>query len=157
MNRSGRSINPVLSQHRRGHSLNLAGGNKDAVTDENNLDLFSKNRRSLSVTSSDESSDGTFPLFFPPNCPSWIVSFRFVLYSIVRYWVCFTPRTNTAIGDWFISRILSAYSFCFPWLDRDTKTASLQSVFVWFQWWFSFIDLIFDYLKDLIYFNLFLF
>ncbi|PON32595.1 serine/arginine repetitive matrix-like protein [Parasponia andersonii] len=51
----GRNI-PVLSQHRRGQSLTLAG-HKEVSADENNLDLFSKNRRSLSVTSSDESSD----------------------------------------------------------------------------------------------------
>ncbi|BFG36632.1 hypothetical protein CerSpe_229070 [Prunus speciosa] len=47
----GRNI-PFGSQHRRGLSLNLT---KDS--DEGNLDLFSKNRRTLSVTSSDESSD----------------------------------------------------------------------------------------------------
>lgn len=50
----GRNI-PAVSQHRRGRSLN--GVIRD-TTDEN-LDLFSRNRRSLSVTSSDESSDGT--------------------------------------------------------------------------------------------------
>ncbi|PQQ09285.1 putative serine-rich protein [Prunus yedoensis var. nudiflora] len=47
----GRNI-PFGSQHRRGLSLNFT---KDS--DEGNLDLFSKNRRTLSVTSSDESSD----------------------------------------------------------------------------------------------------
>ncbi|WCJ27865.1 hypothetical protein M5689_009588 [Euphorbia peplus] len=41
------------NNHRRGHSLN--GFSKD-TTDEN-LDLFSRNRRSLSVASSDDSSD----------------------------------------------------------------------------------------------------
>lgn len=52
----------LASQHRRGLSLN--GGPvtlpKDS-SDDNNLDLFSKSRRSLSVPFSDE-SDGT-PLF----------------------------------------------------------------------------------------------
>ncbi|KAF7845201.1 mucin-5AC isoform X2 [Senna tora] len=42
-----------LHYHRRGHSLN--GISKDS--DDNNLDLFSKTRRTLSVASSDESSD----------------------------------------------------------------------------------------------------
>lgn len=42
-------------QHRRGHSL--TGSTKD-TSDENHLDLFSKSRRSLSVASSDDSSDG---------------------------------------------------------------------------------------------------
>ncbi|KAF4359896.1 hypothetical protein F8388_008801 [Cannabis sativa] len=51
----GRNNIPLLAQHRRGQSLNLAGNKADAV--DENLDLFSKNRRSLSVTSSDESSD----------------------------------------------------------------------------------------------------
>lgn len=54
----GRNNIPLLAQHRRGQSLNLAGNKVDAA--DENLDLFSKNRRSLSVTSSDESSDGTF-------------------------------------------------------------------------------------------------
>ncbi|KAB2630398.1 serine/arginine repetitive matrix protein 1 [Pyrus ussuriensis x Pyrus communis] len=44
---------PMGSQHRRGQSLHLAA--KDS--DDGGLDLFSKNRRTLSVTSSDESSD----------------------------------------------------------------------------------------------------
>ncbi|KAM1198739.1 hypothetical protein ACFXTH_010033 [Malus domestica] len=44
---------PMGSQHRRGQSLNLAA--KDS--DDGGLDLFSKNRHTLSVTSSDESSD----------------------------------------------------------------------------------------------------
>ncbi|KAB2621790.1 DNA-directed RNA polymerase II subunit RPB1-like [Pyrus ussuriensis x Pyrus communis] len=44
---------PMGSQHRRGQSLNLAP--KDS--DDGGLDLFSKSRRTLSVTSSDESSD----------------------------------------------------------------------------------------------------
>ncbi|KAL5550415.1 hypothetical protein UlMin_000591 [Ulmus minor] len=58
----GRNI-PAISQHRRGHSLTLPGisntsVNKDPPSaEESHLDLFSKNRRSLSVTSSDESSD----------------------------------------------------------------------------------------------------
>ncbi|CAL9003057.1 unnamed protein product [Prunus brigantina] len=47
----GRNI-PFGSQHRRGLSLNLG-----KESDEGSLDLFSKNRRTLSVTSSDESSD----------------------------------------------------------------------------------------------------
>lgn len=50
----GRNI-PALSRHRRGHSL--TGISKE--TADENLDLFSRNRRTLSVTSSDESSDGT--------------------------------------------------------------------------------------------------
>ncbi|GAY32313.1 hypothetical protein CUMW_001750 [Citrus unshiu] len=41
-------------QHRRGQSL--TGSTKD-TSDENHLDLFSKSRRSLSVASSDDSSD----------------------------------------------------------------------------------------------------
>ena len=59
----GRNI-PAVSQHRRGRSLtSISNSNSKvdssaAVADEN-LDLFSKNRRTLSVTSSDESSDGT--------------------------------------------------------------------------------------------------
>ncbi|KAM1818465.1 hypothetical protein PS2_000222 [Malus domestica] len=44
---------PMGSQHRRGQNLNLAA--KDS--DDGGLDLFSKNRHTLSVTSSDESSD----------------------------------------------------------------------------------------------------
>ncbi|XP_015897886.3 uncharacterized protein LOC107431481 [Ziziphus jujuba] len=56
---------PAGSHHRRGRSLTLTAGisnnssvNRDATAaEENSLDLFSKNRRSLSVTSSDESSD----------------------------------------------------------------------------------------------------
>ncbi|CAN6696629.1 unnamed protein product [Malus baccata var. baccata] len=44
---------PTGSQHRQGQSLNLALNDSD----EGDLDLFSKNRRTLSVTSSDESSD----------------------------------------------------------------------------------------------------
>ncbi|KAK6943290.1 hypothetical protein RJ641_028667 [Dillenia turbinata] len=48
---SGRNF-PVTSQHRRGRSL--TGISKDTTTDEN-LELFSRNRRSLSVASSDES------------------------------------------------------------------------------------------------------
>lgn len=60
----GRNI-PFGSQHRRGLSLNLA-----KESDEGSLDLFSKNRRTLSVTSSDESSDGTFlSLFHGQKCP----------------------------------------------------------------------------------------
>ncbi|XP_050213289.1 uncharacterized protein LOC126664782 [Mercurialis annua] len=42
--------------HRRGNSLNGLSSSRETTTDEN-LDLFSKNRRSLSVASSDESSD----------------------------------------------------------------------------------------------------
>uniref|UniRef100_A0A2N9FU02 Uncharacterized protein n=1 Tax=Fagus sylvatica TaxID=28930 RepID=A0A2N9FU02_FAGSY len=49
----GRNI-PAGSQHRRGHSLTSIS--KDNAADEH-LDLFSKNRRTLSVTSSEESSD----------------------------------------------------------------------------------------------------
>ncbi|PNS99542.2 hypothetical protein POPTR_016G139500v4 [Populus trichocarpa] len=54
----GRNI-PVGSQyHRRGHSLTGGGVfSKDTHNKDENLDLFSKNRRSLSVASSDESSD----------------------------------------------------------------------------------------------------
>ncbi|KAF3449283.1 hypothetical protein FNV43_RR10011 [Rhamnella rubrinervis] len=57
---AGRNI-PAVSQHRRGRSLTLTNSSVNhrdtATTDESSLDLFSKNRRSLSVTSSDESSD----------------------------------------------------------------------------------------------------
>lgn len=69
---------PAGSHHRRGRSLTLTAGisnnssvNRDATAaEENSLDLFSKNRRSLSVTSSDESSDGTF---FDPELPFSVV------------------------------------------------------------------------------------
>jgi hypothetical protein len=63
----GRNI-PVGSQyHRRGHSLTGGGVfSKDTHNKDENLDLFSKNRRSLSVASSDESSDGMFWIFFLP-------------------------------------------------------------------------------------------
>lgn len=49
-------------QHRRGGSLNLAvlSSSMKQDPDESSLDLFSKNRRTLSVASSDDSSDGTF-------------------------------------------------------------------------------------------------
>jgi len=46
---------PALSRHRQGQSLTEIS----KETDDENLDLFSRNRRTLSVTSSDESSDGT--------------------------------------------------------------------------------------------------
>lgn len=62
---------PVSHNHRRGHSLN--GFSKD--TDEN-LDLFSKNRRSLSVASSDDSSDGIILHLLRLSCP---FSFRFLV------------------------------------------------------------------------------
>ncbi|KAK6943346.1 hypothetical protein RJ641_024448, partial [Dillenia turbinata] len=48
---SGRNF-PLTSQHRRGRSL--TGISKDTTTDEN-LELFSRNRRTLSVASSDDS------------------------------------------------------------------------------------------------------
>ncbi|XP_059428322.1 uncharacterized protein LOC132162090 [Corylus avellana] len=48
----GRNI-PALSRHRRGQSLTAIS----KETADENLDLFSRNRRTLSVTSSDESSD----------------------------------------------------------------------------------------------------
>lgn len=58
-----------LNHHRRGHSFNgVANNNHD-----DNLDLFSNNRRSLSLASSDESSDGdcfacsTLFLISPPT------------------------------------------------------------------------------------------
>ena len=49
-------------QHRRGGSLNLAvlSSSMKQDPDESSLDLFSKSRRTLSVASSDDSSDGTF-------------------------------------------------------------------------------------------------
>ncbi|XP_061375505.1 uncharacterized protein LOC133317657 isoform X2 [Gastrolobium bilobum] len=51
-NRNGRdSLLGSLNHHRRGQSFNGVANNDD------NLDLFSKNRRSLSVASSDDSSD----------------------------------------------------------------------------------------------------
>ncbi|GKV04306.1 hypothetical protein SLEP1_g16478 [Rubroshorea leprosula] len=49
----GRNI-PVVSRHRRGQSLN---GGFPAKDSDENLDLFSRNRRSFSVASSDEFSD----------------------------------------------------------------------------------------------------
>jgi hypothetical protein len=66
----GRNI-PVGSQyHRRGHSLTGGGVfSKDNHNKDENLDLFSKNRRSLSVASSDESSDGMFWIFFTSFVP----------------------------------------------------------------------------------------
>ncbi|KAJ4832544.1 hypothetical protein Tsubulata_000105 [Turnera subulata] len=54
----GRNVPAAGSQqHRRGHSLNGGGFSRADGGDENNLDLFSKTRRTLSVASSDESSD----------------------------------------------------------------------------------------------------
>ncbi|KAL3839930.1 hypothetical protein ACJIZ3_024521 [Penstemon smallii] len=54
MNRSLRdSVRNIPLQHRRGLSLNGVPNSKDPV--DENLDLFSKSRRSLSVVSSDES------------------------------------------------------------------------------------------------------
>lgn len=47
---SGKNF-PISSQHRRGLSLNGASREKP----DDNLDLFSKSRRSISVASSDES------------------------------------------------------------------------------------------------------
>jgi hypothetical protein len=50
----------------------LTGGgvfSKDNHNKDENLDLFSKNRRSLSVASSDESSDGMFWIFFTSFVP----------------------------------------------------------------------------------------
>ncbi|XP_015961357.1 flocculation protein FLO11 [Arachis duranensis] len=48
-----------LNHHRRGQSLNGYGmaSNNNNNNNEDNLDLFSRNRRTLSVTSSDDSSD----------------------------------------------------------------------------------------------------
>ncbi|KAL4021464.1 mucin-5AC [Cucumis melo var. makuwa] len=54
---SGSRNAPLLSQHRRGHSF--TGISRDS---DENLDLFSKNRRSLSVTASDDSSDASVKL-----------------------------------------------------------------------------------------------
>lgn len=53
---SGGRNAPLLSQHRRGHSF--TGISRDS---DENLDLFSKNRRSLSVAASDGSTDGNDP------------------------------------------------------------------------------------------------
>lgn len=49
---------PISSQHRRGLSLNGASREPD-----DNLDLFSKSRRSVSVASSDETDGTTLFLF----------------------------------------------------------------------------------------------
>ncbi|KAM1055287.1 hypothetical protein FF1_028857 [Malus domestica] len=49
---------PTGSQHQQGQSLNLAPRDSD----EGDLDLFSKNRRTFSETSSDESSDVSMKL-----------------------------------------------------------------------------------------------
>ncbi|XP_022950139.1 mucin-5AC [Cucurbita moschata] len=54
---SGGRNAPLLSQHRRGHSF--TGISRDS---DENLDLFSKNRRSLSVAASDGSTDATVKL-----------------------------------------------------------------------------------------------
>uniref|UniRef100_A0A2P2JA79 Uncharacterized protein n=1 Tax=Rhizophora mucronata TaxID=61149 RepID=A0A2P2JA79_RHIMU len=51
---NGRNL-PGLRQHLRGQSLTSFSNSKDAA--DENLDLFSKNRRTFSVASSDESSD----------------------------------------------------------------------------------------------------
>ncbi|XP_022144099.1 serine/arginine repetitive matrix protein 2 [Momordica charantia] len=48
---------PLLSHHRRGHSFTAISRDSDE-----NLDLFSKNRRSLSVAASDDSSDASVKL-----------------------------------------------------------------------------------------------
>lgn len=63
-----RSSSMLLNHnHRRGHSLNGVGATSNS--DDNHLDLFSNNRRSLSLASSDDSSDGTLSfysiLFYP--------------------------------------------------------------------------------------------
>ncbi|KAK3405030.1 hypothetical protein EUGRSUZ_K01295 [Eucalyptus grandis] len=48
------------SHHRRGHSLvGVTSSRNAAAAADENLDLFSKNRRSISVASSDESSDAS--------------------------------------------------------------------------------------------------
>jgi len=56
---SGRNVRESLlgslNSHRRGHSFNGVANNNNH---DDNLDLFSNNRRSLSLASSDESSDG---------------------------------------------------------------------------------------------------
>ncbi|KAK7294898.1 hypothetical protein RJT34_17797 [Clitoria ternatea] len=56
MSSSGRNVRESLlgslNHHRRGHSFNGVANNND-----DNLDLFSNNRRTLSLASSDESSD----------------------------------------------------------------------------------------------------
>ncbi|KAK7834558.1 hypothetical protein CFP56_024677 [Quercus suber] len=62
----GRNI-PAVSQHQQGHSLtSICNSNSKvksfAAVADKNLDLFSKNCRTLSVTSDDESSNGTLHL-----------------------------------------------------------------------------------------------
>lgn len=79
---SGRNVRESLlgslNNHRRGHSFNgVANNNHD-----DNLDLFSNNRRSLSLASSDESSDGdcfacsssntSVSCFFVSNNNDWL-------------------------------------------------------------------------------------
>ena len=63
----GRNI-PVGSQyHRRGHNVTGGGGvSKNNNGWDENLDLLSDNRCSLSVSSSDESSDGMLCMDFLP-------------------------------------------------------------------------------------------
>ncbi|KAK7340075.1 hypothetical protein VNO77_20768 [Canavalia gladiata] len=57
---SGRNVRESLlgslNHHRRGHSFNGIANNSNGNNDDN-LDLFSNNRRSLSLASSDDSSD----------------------------------------------------------------------------------------------------
>lgn len=144
MNRSSRdslvgarTFNPILSQHRRGHSLTLTGGpHKDsspssaAVADENHLDLFSKSRRSLSVTSSDESSDGTFR----PSLLSRIA----LLLLLLQLSLCFTPRTNTAMGDFLPHTFCRHISFSDQTLSVPSKRCRSQFRLCDFNWFFFF-------------------
>lgn len=46
------------SYHHHGRGQSLTGGLSKDVSDENQLDLFSKSRRTISIASSDDSSDG---------------------------------------------------------------------------------------------------
>uniref|UniRef100_A0A2P2JA93 DNA binding protein n=1 Tax=Rhizophora mucronata TaxID=61149 RepID=A0A2P2JA93_RHIMU len=66
---NGRNL-PGLRQHLRGQSLTSFSNSKDAA--DENLDLFSKNRRTFSVASSDESSDGNIRTSYDVfgNCSS---------------------------------------------------------------------------------------
>lgn len=47
-----------LQSHQRGQRFFTVGLSSKDVSDENQLDLFSKTRRTLSIASSDDSSDG---------------------------------------------------------------------------------------------------
>jgi len=79
---AGRNI-PMGSQYyRRGHNVTGGGGfSKNNNGTDENLDLFSKNRRGLSV--SDESSDGMLWVFFQlccRKCPRWCFVFLAILW-----------------------------------------------------------------------------